>query len=105
MKKPTITRNDIYITAAGPAVGLLVAMFTLHWDWLFAGILISATGLVWLRLRRAAVDWSVRTGLLALLLGLLLWLWLDDARWAILGLFPLVFVFIRKLAATVDQHR
>ncbi|ASU78569.1 hypothetical protein CDG81_10075 [Actinopolyspora erythraea] len=105
MKKPVITRNDIYIAAAGPAAGLLVAMFTLHWDWLFAGILITAIALVWARLRRAGTDWSVRAGLFALLVGLLLWLWLDDARWAILGMFPLVFVFIRKLATAVEQRR
>ncbi|SDP93740.1 hypothetical protein SAMN04487905_11525 [Actinopolyspora xinjiangensis] len=105
MKKPAITRNDIYIAAAGPALGLLVAMFTLHWDWLLAGILIAAIALVWARLRHAGADWAARAGLFALLIGLLLWLWLDDARWAILGAFPLMFVFIRKLAAAIEQRR
>ncbi|NHD15476.1 MULTISPECIES: hypothetical protein [Actinopolyspora] len=102
MKQPTITRADIYTATAPPAAGLLLAMFTLHWNWLVTGVLLAATGLVLNRLRRAG--WATRLGVLALLAGLLLWLWSGDGRWAVLGAFPLVFVFIRELAAVVDRR-
>lgn len=104
MKQPTITRTDIYTATAAPALGLLLAMFTLHWNWFVTGVLVAVTGLVLNRLRRARANWAVRVGVLALLVGLLLWLWSGDGRWAVLGAFPLVFVFIRELAAVVDRR-
>ncbi|WP_019854232.1 hypothetical protein [Actinopolyspora mortivallis] len=105
MKQPTITRTDIYTATVGPALGTLLATLTLHWEWIPAGVFVALAGLVLIRLHRAAADWGNRAGVLALLAGLLLWLWLDDGRWAVLGAFPLVFVFIHRLAAAVERRR
>lgn len=104
-QRPTITRTDIYVTTAGLAIGLFLAMFTGQWDWLITGALASVTLVVVDHLRRMGTDWTVRAAVVALTIGLLLWLWLGDGRWAVLGLFPLVFVVIRTLASTVEGRR
>ncbi len=103
--QPTLTRTDLLVTISGPLLGLLLALLLTDWRWFPTGLLVSAAGSAVVYARTHDFAWTTVAALVAVLGGLALWLWLGDARWAVLGLFPIAFVAIGRIATAVENRR
>lgn len=102
---PTLQRPHLLVILAGPLLGLLLALLVGNWRWFPTGLLVAAAGLALVYARQYDFAWFTVAAMIAVLAGLALWLWVGDARWAVLGLFPIAFVAIGRIATAVERRR
>ncbi|MDR7300289.1 hypothetical protein [Haloactinomyces albus] len=103
--QPLSNRNDVRVAGAVILLGTSVWIFTIEWRWFVTGILAAAAAVAGVRAQRRWNDWTTVASAVAIAAGLAIWLWTGDGRWAILGLFPLLFVLIRRLATALETRR